>query len=52
MKHVKKMRKNQHVINCKILNENNENIENIENVPEYEEIYHGNTKMKLKIAFF
>ena len=37
----------QHIINCKILNENNENIGN---VPEYEEIYNGNTKMKLKIA--
>ena len=34
----------QHVINYKIL------IENIGNIPEYDEIYHGNTKMKLEIA--
>ena len=37
----------QHVINCKILNENNENIGN---VSDYEEIYNGNTKMKLEVA--
>ena len=44
-KHIKPEEESQkHVINCKILNEDKDK------VPEYEEIFYGNTHMKLKIA--